>query len=102
MPHLFMVELDIPKEHEAEFNRVYDEEHFPSLKKVPGVLWAARYRLETSTIPLMARYLTLYELESPQVLDSAAWNKAAEFGDWIKRIRPLVTTRHHSVFQRVY
>ena len=102
MPHLFMVELDVPAEHEAEFNRVYDEEHFPSLVKVPGVLWAARYRLEQTTIPLTARYVTLYELESPAVLDSPAWNKAAEFGSWIGKIRPRLTSRHHSVFKRVY
>ena len=36
MPHIFVVQLDIPTEHEAEFNRVYDTEHFPMLSKVPG------------------------------------------------------------------
>ena len=46
MPHIFVVQLDIPAEHEAEFNRVYDTEHFPMLSKVPGVRSAARYRLD--------------------------------------------------------
>jgi hypothetical protein len=101
MPHLFMVQLDIPAEHEAEFNRVYDAEHFPSLSKVPGVLSAARHRLEHSTDPKMARYLALYEVESPAVLQSAAWQKAAEFGVWIAKIRPLLTTREHSLFERI-
>ena len=36
MTHAFVVQLDIPAEHEAEFNRVYDTEHFPMLSKVPG------------------------------------------------------------------
>lgn len=101
MSHLFAVQLDIPAEHEAEFNRVYDSEHYASLVKVPGVIRAGRYRLESSTVPGMARYLTLYEVESPAVLDSAPWQKAAEYGDWIKKIRPLLTTRHHSVFERI-
>ena len=63
MSHVFVVQLDIPAEHEAEFNRVYDTEHFPMLSKVPGVRSAARYRLEHSTVPGMQRYLTIYELE---------------------------------------
>ncbi len=63
MPHIFVVQLDIPAEHEAEFNRVYDTEHFPMLSKVPGVRSAARYRLEHSTVSGMQRYLTIYELE---------------------------------------
>ncbi len=37
MTHIFVVQLDIPADHEAEFNRVYDTEHFPMLSKVPGV-----------------------------------------------------------------
>ena len=43
MAHIFVVQLDIPAEHEAEFNRVYDTEHFPMLSKAPGVRSAARY-----------------------------------------------------------
>lgn len=101
MSHLFVVQLDIPAEHEAEFNRVYDTQHFPMLAKVPGVLYAARYRLEQSSDPAMARYVTIYEVDSPAVLDSHAWQTAAEFGDWIAKIRPLLTTRHHSVFERI-
>ena len=33
MTHIFVVQLEIPAEHEAEFNRVYDTEHFPMLSK---------------------------------------------------------------------
>ena len=80
MTHLFMVQLDIPAEHEAEFNRVYDTEHFPALMKVPGVRSGARYRLEHSTVPGMQRYLTIYEMNSPAVLNSEAWEKAGAIG----------------------
>jgi hypothetical protein len=101
MPHLFVVQLDIPAEHEAEFNRVYDTEHFPMLSKVPGVRSAARYRLEHSTVPGMQRYLTIYKLDSPEVMKTAEWEKAGAYGDWATKIRPKLTSRHHSVFERI-
>jgi hypothetical protein len=101
MADIFVVQLDIPAEHEAEFNRVYDTEHFPMLSKVPGVRGGARYRLEHSTVPGMQRYLTIYEIDSPDVLKSEAWEKAGAYGDWITKIRPKCTARHHSVFERI-
>ena len=101
MPHIFIVQLDIPAEAEAEFNRVYDAEHFPMLSTVPGVRSAARYRLEHSTVPGMQRYLTIYELDSPDVMKTAPWEKAGAYGDWATKIRPKLTSRHHSVFERI-
>jgi allophanate hydrolase subunit 2 len=101
MSHLFVVQLDIPAEHEAEFNRIYDTEHFPMLLKVPGVQSGARYRLEHSTVPGMQRYLTIYEIDSPEVLNSGSWEKAGAFGGWAGKIRPKLTARHHSVFERI-
>jgi hypothetical protein len=101
MPHLFVVQLDIPAADEAEFNRVYDSEHFPMLAKVPGVRSAARYRLDHSTMPGMQRYLTLYELDSPAVMESEAWKKAEAYGDWVGKIRPKLSSRHHSIFERI-
>lgn len=101
MPHLFVVQMDIPAAHEAEFNRVYDTEHFQMLSKVPGVRSSARYRLEHSTNSKMQRYLTIYELDSPAVLDSAAWQQAGAFGDWATKIRPLTEERHHTMFKQI-
>ena len=101
MTHIFVVQLDIPAEHEAEFNRVYDTEHFPMLSHVPDVRSAARYRLEHSTVPGMQRYLTIYELDSPEVMKSADWEKAGAYGDWATKIRPKLTSRHQSVFERI-
>lgn len=101
MPHLFVVQLDISAADEAEFNRVCDTEHFPMLAKVPGVRQAARYRLRRSTIPGMQRYLALYEVDSPAVMESEAWKKAEAYGDWVGKIRPKLTSRQHSVFEHI-
>ena len=38
----------------------------------------------------MQRYLTIYEIDSADVLTSEAWEKAGAFGDW-----PIFTTRNH-------
>jgi hypothetical protein len=99
--HIFFVQLDIPAADESEFNRIYDTEHFPMLAKVPGVRSAARYRLDHSTVAGMERYLTIYELDSPAVMQSEAWEKAGAYGDWVAKIRPQLTSRQHSVFERV-
>ena len=40
---LMMVWVDVPSEHEEEFNHWYNEEHLTELLAVPGVLNAARY-----------------------------------------------------------
>jgi hypothetical protein len=101
MAYIFMVQMDIPAEREAEFNRVYDTEHVPMLSKVPGVRSVARYRLEHSTQPGMQQYLAIYDLDSPDVIKSAAWHKAGETGDWAPKIRPHTTSRHHSVFRKI-
>ena len=75
MPYVYVVQMDIPQHLEAEFNRIYDVDHVPTILKVPGVRSCARYRLEHSTIPTMPRYLAVYEVDSADVMKTAAWGK---------------------------
>ena len=42
-PYIYMVQMDIPAEYEAAFNRIYDTEHVPEILKVPGVRACSRY-----------------------------------------------------------
>ena len=81
MSYIYMVQMDIPAEHEAELNRVYDAEHVPMLSKVPGVNKVTRYRLEKTNDPKMQKYLAIYEIDSPDIVDSPAWKEAGEWGD---------------------
>ena len=46
---LFLVRMDVAHDHEATFNEVYDREHVPNLRSVPGVQRAARYRQPSPT-----------------------------------------------------
>ena len=59
-PFIYMVQMDIPAEHEAAFNRVYDTEHVPDILKVPGVRGCTRYVIETTNRDGMPRYLAVY------------------------------------------
>jgi hypothetical protein len=34
-------------------------------------------------------------------MKTAAWEKAGAYGDWVTKIRPKLTSRHHSVFERI-
>ena len=105
---LFTAAMDVDPEKEALFNEVYDTEHIPELLKVPGVLAVQRYTLvplklsiggEVKTIVAEGepKYSALYELESAEVLTSAAWAKAVEAGRWAAQVRPYTRNRRHTL-----
>ncbi len=58
---------------ETAFNAWYDTEHVPALARVPGVLCARRFRT-TGGGP---KYVALYHLTSPGVVDGAEWKAAS-------------------------
>jgi hypothetical protein len=104
--YLMIASMDVDAEHDAIFNEVYDKEHVPNLLKVPGVLGVSRYKRGTLTmniggerktieIPNEPTYTAIYELESPEVLTSPAWDKAIEDGRWPAQVRPHTKNRRH-------
>jgi hypothetical protein len=80
---LLMLWTDVDAEHEAEFNRWYDEEHVPRIMEVPGFLSAGRY------VALRGgpRYLAMYELEDVGVLRTAAFLDDLRFKPSPRRTR---------------
>jgi hypothetical protein len=64
---------DVDPAVEAAYEQWHAHEHVPERCTVPGILWGRRYRqtLETAT----PRYLTLYGLRDPQVLDSERYQR---------------------------
>src|SRR5262245_54136248 len=95
---LYLVRMDVAHDHAPAFNDVYETEHVPSLAKVPGVRRASRYTQPSPTEP---RYIAAYEMESPAVLESAAWKAAGEFGRWAPEIRPHTMNRHRTMYEWV-
>ena len=64
--YLYVVQMDIPPEREADFNRIYDTQHVPEITKVPGVLGVKRYKLEKSSNAGYPVYLAfMFFLVSP-------------------------------------
>ena len=107
---IFTAAMDVDPEKEALFNEVYDQEHIPIISKVPGVISATRVKLDTLSMTLggetkvmdpqgAPRYAAIYELESPEVLTSAAFAKAAEQGRWPTQVRPHTRNRHHTLYK---
>jgi hypothetical protein len=95
---LYLVRMDVAHDQEAVFNEVYDTEHVPNLRAVPGVRRASRYRQPSATEP---RYMAAYELDGPEVLQSAGWKTAGEAGRWPTVVRPHTMNRHLALYERV-
>jgi hypothetical protein len=85
-PYIFVVRTDIPGADEDEFNRLYDSVHLPGLCRVDGVLGARRYRVETTNSDGFPRYVAVYQIASPSVIDSDPW-KAAVQDEWTDKTR---------------
>ena len=79
---LLLVMIDIDPEHEAEFNRWYNEEHFPERLACPGFLSGRRFVAREGE----PKYLALYDLESPDVLQSEDYQKIYPPSEWTKSI----------------
>lgn len=82
---LLLVMMDIDPEHEEDFNRWYDEEHVPERKAIPGFLTARRYR----AVEGGPKYLAIYELENPEVLESDAYeyySTGEGRSEWTERV----------------
>ena len=101
MSYIYFVQMDIPQALDAELNRIYDTEHVPMLSKVHGVHKVTRYRLEQSNDSRMQKYLAIYEIDSPDIVNSDAWETASAWGDWAEKIRPHTTSRHHTFFKEI-
>jgi hypothetical protein len=73
----------------------------PEIMKVPGVRGCTRYVLVKTNKDGMARYLALYEMDAANVMESPAWLKASEIGDWAPKIRPHTANRSHTVMRKI-
>ena len=94
-----LVLMQPPPALEEEFNAWYDTEHIPERLAVPGFETALRY----VCIDGAPRYLAMYDLAGPDVLNSPAYLKVG-FGNaspWTKRVTSRVRI-YRSFGQQVY
>ena len=98
---LLMVWADVPVDKEDEFNRWYNEEHLAERLSIPGFLSGARYE----AVKGGPRHLACYELESPAVLENAAYQRVqAHPTEWTMRCGPGVigTTYIRNVYTMIH
>ena len=111
--YLFVASMDVDPSKEALFNEVYDTEHCPELSKVSGVGQIARYEADSFKVMIggeertmtpdgRPRFHAVYEIESPEVLTSAAWGEAVELGRWPEQVRPYTSNRRHTLLRLTY
>ena len=93
--YLFVVRMDVQHDKEELFNEVYDSEHVPELKKVPGVLTIERYWTALRSEP---KYLSIYEVDNPNIRETAEWKKFVGIGRWAKEVQPYTMNRNHAIY----
>ncbi len=86
---LLLVGITPGPEVEAAFNTWYDAEHVPALAGVPGVLRARRFRTNGDG----PKYIALYHLTAPGVVDTPEWKQASGSTPMPQRVRDQIGNR---------
>ena len=107
--YIFVVSMNVKKEYENLFNEVYDEEHIPYLLKVPGVNKVTRWKgtafnfsiggkTKSMNAPAQ-KFIAMYEIDSPDVVQSQEWSLAVEEGRWSSQVRQHTSDRSHVMYE---
>jgi hypothetical protein len=98
---IMVVMMEVPAEHDEEFNRWYNEEHLPERLELPGYISARRFKLEEGNGVL--KYLCIWEVEDPSALNSkekdAQSLRPSELRD---RVYDYITQRARGVYTQIY
>jgi hypothetical protein len=86
---LLLVGMTPGRDVETAFNTWYDKEHVPALAGVPGVLCARRFRSGGGG----TRYVALYHLVSPDVVESPQWKRASGSTPMPQHVRDQISDR---------
>ena len=107
--YIFIVSMNVKSEYEELFNEVYDKEHIPYLLKVPGVNKVTRgkgisfsFSMAGETKELDApnqKFVAMYEIDSPNVVQSSDWSVAVEKGRWSTEVRQHTSERTHFMYE---
>jgi len=96
---LFYVYTEPGSVDEAEFHDWYDHEHGPARLTVPGFRGARRYRALDGQKPT---WLALYDLDSPEVIDSPAYKAlGAQASDRDKSVAAGLAALDRRVYEQI-
>jgi hypothetical protein len=93
---LLLMMTDIDPADEADFNRWYEEEHLAERMAIPGFINARRF----TALEGGPKYLALYDLESPEVLQSPPYRNIVGAGTspWTRRLQPKFKNFRRNVY----
>jgi hypothetical protein len=94
---LLLVMIDIDPAYEEDFNRWYEEEHLPERLGCPGFLSGRRF----VSVEGEPKYLALYELNDPEVLETEAYKAMQPPTGWTKRVSPHFTSFVRNVYREI-
>jgi len=97
--YFFIVSMNVKLEYEDLFNEVYDTEHVPYLLEVPGVQKVYRGRGLPFSFSIGGETIAIYELDSPEVVNSDEWSVAVEKGRWGTHVREHTSERSHFMYE---
>jgi hypothetical protein len=100
-PALQIGRMSVSENMDREWNEWYNGEYIPGYRKVPGVIYARRYRVVDGE----TGYATVYEFENEKVSETTEWNKQRESSSPRSgRMRDAMTHLSGSpgVYRRIY
>lgn len=92
--------MSVPESVDGAWNTWYNGEYIPGYRKVPGVIYARRYRVVEGNV----RYTTVYEFEHAKVSESSEWqHQRANSSPSSDRMRDAMTMASGSpgVYRRI-
>ncbi|MDP6805757.1 MAG: hypothetical protein QF902_10590 [Rhodospirillales bacterium] len=104
---IYAAQMNIASEHEAEFNRAYDDEFVGQIMAVPGIGGCVRYVRDSATTNgfatnLVPRYLNIWDADSPDVVKTPEWRAAVyDQGRWMADVWPPTFDRFHTIYRRL-
>lgn len=106
---IFVVGHNVPPGREKEFNAWYNTEHIPAMvDRVPGFVTARRFIAVKPQLPprvsgwlLGPKYLTLYDLESEEVLQSDVFLRETE-SPWSSWVRSWYSKQWRFLARRIF
>lgn len=92
-PYWMMITFEIDPADDAEFNDIYDNDHIPTIMKLPGVLEVIRFRDAHKNERGYLVYSALYLMDRENLHETPEWKELSDMGRWMPVIRPKVKSR---------
>ena len=92
-PFCMTITFEIDPADEIHFNDVYDNDHVPTIMKLPGMLEVIRDRDAKASEKGFLVYTALYLYSTENLHETPEWKVLSDQGRWAPDIRPKLKSR---------